>query len=335
MKNQPLHPADKFVRWMLKSFPDAEQQMLGYQKIRSELSKDWPEWCYLPMAAVYAIITKGADIAIAQAIMAEKPDSLPKLTAALIWNRTKMVYKFDGTLSELLAKQSITDEIPIEVLYRLPYPCIFIESPGKLLGRAFDGYFAWLEFDVNNRMPELRLLYLMRDGGTVPYPLMLKGKTIPEFWKATEESARSRTSESIPDEVPAWPLYSTFASAVNHILYLCAENADVSPSAASVSTPKRSHGVPQEPQLWDVGMRVGAAVREYGSRQPGEEAPIAAGQEHASPRPHIRRAHWHAFWTGKRNSPDRQLTVHWLAPIPVNYEFVREDMPTVIKPVKP
>ena len=28
---------------------------------------------------------------------------------------------------------------------------------------------------------------------------------------------------------------------------------------------------------------------------------------HASPRPHIRRAHWHSFWVGKKDQPDAEV----------------------------
>lgn len=337
MKNQALHPADKFARWMLKQYPGAEEQMQHFLGVRQDLKDDWPAWCYLPMAAVYAIITKGASVDIARSIMAESIDDLPKLTAALVWSRTKTVYQFDATLSELLAEQAMDTNIPVDVLYRLPYPCIYIEQAGKLLDRAYAGYFAWLEYDVNNRQPELRLLYLMRDGGTASYPLVLQGNSIAEFWTATEASARKRMPNLTPSYAPGWPLYSAFASAINHILYLCADNADTRPIQGSGSVVKERRSPLSEPQLWEVGTRIGAAIRKYKVEgQPQEETSErpAEGQVHASPKPHVRRAHWHMFWTGKRDASDRQFVVHWLAPIPVNYRYVNKDTPTVIRKVK-
>ena len=54
---------------------------------------------------------------------------------------------------------------------------------------------------------------------------------------------------------------------------------------------------------------------------------------HASPRPHIRRAHWHSFWVGKRDQPDaRSVTLKWLPPIPVNVQGV-EDLTTTVRDV--
>ena len=54
---------------------------------------------------------------------------------------------------------------------------------------------------------------------------------------------------------------------------------------------------------------------------------------HASPRPHIRRAHWHSFWVGKKDQPDaRSVTLKWLPPIPVNVPGV-EDLTTTVRDV--
>lgn len=53
---------------------------------------------------------------------------------------------------------------------------------------------------------------------------------------------------------------------------------------------------------------------------------------HESPRPHVRRAHWHHFGTDPRDG-ERKLVVKWLPPIPVNYD-PGDDLPTVIQFVR-
>ena len=50
--------------------------------------------------------------------------------------------------------------------------------------------------------------------------------------------------------------------------------------------------------------------------------------ESFSPRPHMRRAHYHHFWTGPHDG-ERKLIVRWLPPIPVNWKDDTE-LPTVI-----
>jgi hypothetical protein len=79
-----------------------------------------------------------------------------------------------------------------------------------------------------------------------------------------------------------------------------------------------------KPATWDVGARIGAALRKASTTsEPG-------GGTHAGPRPHIRRAHWHTFLVGA----DRQTRrLRWLPPIPVNLDAI-EDLPATIKPVR-
>ena len=77
-----------------------------------------------------------------------------------------------------------------------------------------------------------------------------------------------------------------------------------------------------------MGSRVspGAALRQVLS----EHEPAEPTGTHASPRLHIRRAHWHSFWVGKKDQPDaRFVTLKWLPPIPVNVQGVEELTTTV------
>ena len=85
---------------------------------------------------------------------------------------------------------------------------------------------------------------------------------------------------------------------------------------------------PNEPRVWEVAYRLGAVLR---AAAPGISGPDRHGT-HASPRPHIRRAPWHAFWTGAMAKPaqmqptKRELILHWLPPIPVK---VTPDTPVI------
>jgi hypothetical protein len=54
---------------------------------------------------------------------------------------------------------------------------------------------------------------------------------------------------------------------------------------------------------------------------------------HASPRHHIRRAHWHSYWLGKRDQRDaRSAILKWLPAIPVNVTGV-DDLTTTVRDV--
>ena len=56
---------------------------------------------------------------------------------------------------------------------------------------------------------------------------------------------------------------------------------------------------------------------------------LPGGGTHASPRPHMRRAHWHLYWTGTGRAVPR---VKWIAPVFVRGEGA--DTPVVTHTVK-
>lgn len=110
----------------------------------------------------------------------------------------------------------------------------------------------------------------------------------------------------------------------NLVLYLCADEADVRPEGlgnrrlaveASESVSKRSYMAPAVKD-WQVGWRIGADLR-LAHQNHQSEAGEASQLPGSSPRPHIRRAHWHSYWTGPRTGP-QERRVKWLLPIPVN-----------------
>lgn len=56
-------------------------------------------------------------------------------------------------------------------------------------------------------------------------------------------------------------------------------------------------------------------------------------KQHARPRPHLRRGHWSHFWTGKRDSADRERVLKWIEPVYINAN-TPDDLPTTIHRVK-
>lgn len=93
----------------------------------------------------------------------------------------------------------------------------------------------------------------------------------------------------------------------------------------------------RRPAEWDVGVRMGSALR--AAYQAADTA--SAGGEGASPRGHIRRAHWHGYWSGSIKdgqgepvpSEKRKFDLRWQPPVAVNLGTV-EGMPSVVRPFK-
>lgn len=61
-------------------------------------------------------------------------------------------------------------------------------------------------------------------------------------------------------------------------------------------------------------------VRRIYMREGADVKPVEGGGEEKAHRhvsPHVRRAHWHGYWLGKRDNPT-DLVIKWIAPVIVN-----------------
>ena len=337
------HPADAFCKKILSRYPNAIQLADTFRRDRARFGEDYPDWCDLPAPLATIIITGTTDERAMIRILEQQPKhSQIDLTAALIWIRGKMIYRYDDTLADALASQPLDGKIPPEALHYLPYPCVYVER--KMLVGDFEtiGFFAWLDIEETKI---LRLHFLQTNGESLPIPIPITGGTIDdsilEFVKLSSEryGDTSRPRYDANDLLDS-PFPKLISECVNLLLYLCSEKPDI-PDDTELRT-KRSrdtYGNPKRAAQWDVGTRIGAALRKATEQEKAKEP--SAGEEdtanatskkpHSSPRPHMRRAHWHSFWTGKRDSADRKLVLRWLPPITVNIDDV--DLPSVINPV--
>lgn len=127
-------------------------------------------------------------------------------------------------------------------------------------------------------------------------------------------------------------------------MVLCAHNIDVRPlnpeaefqvkRTGSHANEPNDHLSPATPRKWEVGERLGAAIRAWKTEMSdtSSEDPEPTGKKGLQKRPHLRRAHFHSFWIGPRKSEARKKILHWIPPTFINESG--EDMPVVIHPVK-
>lgn len=95
----------------------------------------------------------------------------------------------------------------------------------------------------------------------------------------------------------------------NGVAYLCSANADIVTSYKPQKGLKRNNAKRRSQATWhDVGYRIGSELRSY-RRSSSERSEHMGG----TVRPHMRRAHWHHYWTGPRNG-ERKLVLKWLPP---------------------
>ena len=125
----------------------------------------------------------------------------------------------------------------------------------------------------------------------------------------------------------------TFSSMLQLLLYLCSEEPDMPEIEHPREKRRFSGGVkaPEAPRVWDVGIRISSEIRRFSGR-PFEDGTVPGS--HASPRPHVRSAHWHTYWTGPRDAvfPLRKPVMRWIPPLPIGMDWKRE-LPTNIRMV--
>lgn len=239
------------------------------------------------------------------------------------------MYRFDPHLLDALWNTPVQGDLPVELLLHIPEWGVYIETPGRRAGQlgAIQGFFAWMESDANDGRMELRLLLDPVDGGRlINLPIHLHGGGLEQsLWAAFGEAGRQALAHGVGGGVAAAatqlaaPMAEAVAPLVSLLLYLCSEAAEVAgtwpPERPQEQRTKRGARLfpPTAPKAWEVGERVGAVLRaSEEAAQGGEGSPQG---RRAGPRPHVRRTHWHTYYTGPRDAPTP--VVRWVAPVVV------------------
>ncbi len=288
----------------------------------------------------------------------DNPQFNPALLGALVaWRPTKGIFRFHPELYESLIETDIVGDVPSDVLLRMPGWAVFIETPVSAnLPFQLHGFWAYLSrLGTQN---ELILVGLWRDGPSnedlefnpdfdiLLYKLSLGHHPVSDliemmFDKSNAETAimlqkpvtEAGVAYVMSDDVRAIQEHMVSAM-LSLLLYLCSEQPDIDSWAPKQPAfkymgSKRRWLAAKVVQQWDVGLRLGAALKDARDRSERIEA---SSDGDISVRPHVRRAHWHSFWVGKRG--EQTISLRWLPPIPVNISTT-EALPAVLRHVVP
>ena len=317
-----MTPLD-LVRHWVKRLPGCYDQLDEFRK--AEVC--WPDYCVLPVNAACSYLAS-KDIS---------PGEGSSLTACWLWRQNKVIFRFDENLVEMLAESiEDTDILPAELLLHPPYPTVYIKAPNLIEGR--DGFFYFVDYDVNSGRTELNIVWLTPDGVLPQVLHLVPGGTIKECTNDMLRTVLSHTGLGVPSSLGLGsglaPLLREAASlmqtemlkAISLLLYLVSQNADITDDQPYkkkrrpyiVDTAKEIH-------TFSVGLRIGATIRKSAQ---GTAVGTGLGSRK---RPHSRRGHWHHFWTGPKG--EQKLVLKWLAPMYINgMQFNEEDI--VVYPVK-
>lgn len=335
---RPPHRAQQIMGAVGRRYPQAWAQADAFRAMRGDELPRWPDWCYLPLHGAYALVSGGAD----QRVPLDRIHHVGIVGALAAWRMGQGVYRYDRDLALALDDTPMPEDLPASLLYRLPEWCVYIETPGLWApdGRPLAG--AWVHLDWDEAgADELRLVLDCdeplddRWHSLIPIPLILGQGSIAESIARVVASGQMRMAEHAgahpgaferhlidqPELVAErlWPI-------VSRALYLCADAADLARRPVYPEPKRTRDGWRLFPagslQVWPVGERIGAAIRrarEANDREDREA--LASGR--ARPRPHVRRAHWHSYWTGPRGedrADQRRLIARWQPPMGVNVD---------------
>lgn len=313
---------------IVKDFSERHPNCWDYvEYIREGRGVDLPKWnplCYCPIAGT-------------QAIMLEKyhdtnVNSAALLSALASWRQYKEIYSFSDELRDTLYEQNDDIVIPTEILYQLPFPCIYISINEN------KGFFVFFEQDMKTFQMELRFVFAERNGNNIEYMYMWlhlqEGYTvsdgIKEGIKLIKKNSKLYREASIDnfnvdcclDELFDYH-YEEICKNIQLVLYICAENAEVeeNPQQKQITRKPPNGSKPKdvyrEIRAWDVGVKYAYHYQKAikAINDASDKTTSTSHAEHRSHRPHTRRGHWHHYWVGSRTDNSRKLILKWTAPI--------------------
>lgn len=233
-------------------YPRATYQIASMIRDRKTLG-DWPDWCFLPMSAFFAIIADDPG----NMDLTTMASDVARVSALGTWRYTQGVYQFDPDIVDAVLARPLT--LDCAALFPLPEFCCLIDSTTKT-----KPFFVHLEHDLNSGRAELRFLFFMDNGDLFPLTLHLGEYTLEEGikkWKTEGErvaNLKGHLDGRLPSELVPY-VAEAMEPAAHLVQYLCSDATLLSNDGEGpiVPAPKTKKGrtriaVPKAPRVWRV-----------------------------------------------------------------------------------
>lgn len=291
---------------------------------------EWEKYCFLPFYLWQQIAYL--------AIYDDYPPRLNKLTydaqAVGTWQYSKGFYSFDIDFALELIESPITDDIPVNVLMRLPEFCVWIDlnnvaddlpDPHNIFQEA-RGFFVYLDYDIYDKTS--KLIFNIPYFGTFPfelgdYSIHIALDRLIEYLINLEGPDSETKAEIIQnrDSFVYW-YGNLFGRLLNLVLYLCVDEPDIQTDrepgyskyrAEPVKTKKGIKLFPSDKlHHHQVGRKFGNILRQT-YLMDAETEPL--DWQGGTKRAHLRRGHWQGYWKGPRKAEVRDFIFHWIPPM--------------------
>ena len=329
----PEIPPLEAIRQMSLAYPKLWDTIDRLVKVpESEIKWD-RSVCYCPVAASISALT----LYLPESTAAGKASFASALAT---WRRGKFIYKFDESLMFEIVSMAEDVKIPVEILYQIPAQCIYIEFTNDPKPNYPAGFFAHIEHDINTGEKELRIHMIDKAGNCsaqyiihlIPDGTINDG--IDEAINLIRKNSKNGLSK-LAGEFSAQYLdriRQDAIQAVQLVLYICAENADIKEDESQSKIYRKSGTILdkyREIRKYNVGVKTGIILRKNENAR--NFIPVTDGDNNPAwqVRSHLRRAHWHHFWTG--SGENKKLILRWVNSIIVNQHLGEDSPATIIK----
>ncbi|SFF32361.1 hypothetical protein SAMN04489711_1306 [Paracidovorax wautersii] len=285
------------------------------------------------------------------------------------WGKTQGIYRFDPSLMEELIASPLEGDLPAALLRKLPEWAIYIElNQISFLGdMRCRGAWVMNDFAMDNSesQHELSLLFDIDSPAGRKLPVVA-AVTLPlGSWSLDAVMAKYRAAslsliddpiargmglqiDAIEANATVDDLARVTRAILSLTLFIATQN-DIQGNSGDRPTrpePRRTKTgtrlfSPSNPQVWEVGVRMGGELRRAKELLATPDGVPGAG---GALRPHLRRPHWHSYRVGPRKTEDgetisadqRDLVVHFIPSLQVNFApgMRREDLPAVVHRVR-
>ena len=246
------------------------------------------------------------------------------------FKRTKQVYNFD---KDFLSELYNTDpNIPItgELFQTLPHRVMYLDySANRELCDAMktDGtLITVLDIGVGDEIYWILFCAAYYEGkSTFVHSLIMPNSNEPI---TVAEMVNSREVMYYNEDATKSEA-SMIMTLMQALIYLCSFEPDIRETPmskqrykeAKAKKPKDKKAKVDMPEReYKVGEYFGAAFRKYTIEHADETTKKSTGTG-SSKRPHMRRAHWHGYWRGKKGSENRTLVRRWVHESFINVDY--------------
>ena len=270
------------------------------------------------------------------------------ITQVFRWQSTKQIFVLDKSLEDFLY-DTVDDSnfaMPVDSLMVLPFDAMYIKTNHLMrtmysfgMRDAIDGFF--VSYDFVGGAPALLITAVADNDNSAAIPfsvtdiLTLTRGSINDSFASMGHAWPERLNGDSP--LTNWSMFANNYSLLHRdidfvkkvikiLLYISASNADVQYRKTVSAKPKHDATISfSEIKQWDVGSRIGPPMRRQGKTVAGKcpkqtsYTSEGTGNIRNSPRPHMRSAHYHHYWMGKKSEPEkRHLVIRFVAAIMVN-----------------